>query len=120
MAKSDIEDAFRLLCIDPKDYHLLLFSHKGEFYYDRSLAMGASSACNLFVRFSSAIQWILNHKLSIAGISHLLDDIFFVGRAHTNQRMSAIYKFMNLCADINIPIKHEKTEGPTSLNYIQY
>ena len=115
MDKSDIEDAFHLLCIDPKDYHLLLFSHKGEFYYDRSLAMGASSACNLFERFSTAIQWILNHKLSIAGISHLLDDFFCVARAHTNQCMSALNKFMNLCADINIPIKHEKTEGATTV-----
>ena len=115
MAKADIEDAFRLLCINPRDYHLLMFSFNGNFYYDRSLAMGASSACNLFERFSSAIQWVMSNKFSIHGISHLLDDFFFVGRENTNHCMSALSRFTDLCTDIGIPIKHEKTQLPTTI-----
>ena len=45
MAKADIEDALRLLCINPDDYHFLVFSVGGKFYYDRSLALGVASAC---------------------------------------------------------------------------
>ena len=115
MAKSDIEDAFRLLCINPRDYNLLMCSFNRDFYYDRSIAMGASSAFNLFERFSSAIQWVMSNKFSIHGISHLLDDFFFVGRENTNHCMSALSRFTDLCTDIGIPIKHEKTQLPTTI-----
>ena len=115
MAKADIEDAFRLLCINPDDYHFLVFSVDGKFYYDRSLAMGVASACKSFECFSTAIQWILNSKCLIPGISHLLDDFFFVGKAGTNQCSHALSTFSKVCSDINIPIKNEKTVLPTTV-----
>jgi len=40
MAKSDIEDAFRLLPIHPDDHHLLGFTWEGKYYYDTCLPMG--------------------------------------------------------------------------------
>lgn len=45
LAKTDIQDAFRIVPIHPEDYHLLGFSWYGKFYYDRCLPMGASSSC---------------------------------------------------------------------------
>ena len=48
MAKTDIEDAFRIIPIHPLDHSLLGFSFEGEFYFDRCLPMGASSSCQIF------------------------------------------------------------------------
>lgn len=39
MAKTDIEDAFRIIPINPSDYHLLVFSWEEQFYFDKCLPM---------------------------------------------------------------------------------
>ena len=83
MAKSDIEDEFRLLPIHPYDHHLLGFTWEGKYYYDTCLSMGCSSSCQLFEKFSTAFHWILKNRLGIVEISHLLDDFFFVGKANS-------------------------------------
>ena len=83
MAKSDIEDEFRLLPIHPYDHHLLGFTWEGKYYYDTCLSMGCSSSCQLFEKFSTALHWILKNRLGIVEISHLLDDFFFVGKANS-------------------------------------
>lgn len=79
MSKADIEDAFRLIPIHASEYPLLGFKWNGQFYYDAALPMGTSESCQLFESFSTSLQWILNTKFGIRGISHLLDDFFFVG-----------------------------------------
>ena len=40
MAKTDIQDAFRIIPINPSDYHLLGFSWNDQFYYDKCLPTG--------------------------------------------------------------------------------
>lgn len=79
MAKTDIEDAFRIIPIHPSDYHLLGFIWEGQFYYDKCLPMGASSSCQIFKSFSKALQWIMLNVFHASGMSHILDDFFFVG-----------------------------------------
>ena len=115
MAKADIEDAFRLICVSPSDYHLLGFFWDDSYFYDRSLAMGCSSACQIFERFSSSLQWILNKQFALHNVSHLLDDFFFVGRANTEQCRVALDTFFRVCADIKVPIKSEKTHFPSTV-----
>lgn len=63
MAKTDIEVAFRIIPICPFDYHLLGFSWQGQFYFDKCLPMGASSSCQIFEKFSVALQWIMQSKI---------------------------------------------------------
>jgi hypothetical protein len=58
----DIEDAFRIIPIHPSDYYLLGFTWNNYFYFDRCLPMGASSSCQIFEKFSCAIQWIMQTK----------------------------------------------------------
>ena len=115
MAKTDIEDAFRNLIIHPEDHHLLGLQWEGKFYYDTCLPMGCSSSCQLFEKFSSSLQWILNHEFGIKGVSHLLDDFFFVGRPNSQQCQLALDTFLWLCADIGVPIKEEKTQLPVKV-----
>ena len=79
MAKTDIEDAFRIIPIHPLDHSLLGFSFEGEFYFDRCLPMGASRSCQIFEHFSMVLQWILQSKYKAGDMSHILDDFFCIG-----------------------------------------
>lgn len=63
MAKTDIKDAFRIIPVNPADYHLLGFSWDNEFYFDKCLPMGASSSsgfltfeCCITVDYADKIQ----------------------------------------------------------------
>ena len=69
LAKTDIAEAFRIIPILPAQYQLFGLSWKGQYYYDKCLAMGCSSSCQTFERLSSALQWIAAHKLDIQSCS---------------------------------------------------
>ena len=114
MSKADIQDAFYLIPIKFSDRHLLGFHWGGKFYYECVLPMGASSSCQLFEKFSSALHWILGEKFKIQGMSHLLDDFFFVGKAQSNECSVALRTFLCLAESIGLPIKSEKTRLPTT------
>ena len=78
LAKTDIKNAFRIIPIHPDDYPLLGIFWKGSFYYDKCMPRGCSSSCKIFETFSTAVEWIARHKLSIPCILHLLDDFLIV------------------------------------------
>lgn len=71
MAKTDIASAFRFIPITMSDHHLLGFSWRDKFYYDRCLPMGCSMSYNLFESFSTAVEWIAQRKLDIPHIIHV-------------------------------------------------
>ena len=56
LAKTDIKNAFRIMPINPQDYHLLGICWNGLYYYDRAMPMGCSSSCKTFATFSTAIE----------------------------------------------------------------
>jgi hypothetical protein len=114
MAKTDIEDAFRIIPISPEDYHLLGFVWQGQFYFDKCLPMGASSSCQIFEKFSVALQWILQTKFGAGGMSHILDDFFFIGPASSPECKNDLTNFLFLCKMIGVPIKMSKTQTPTT------
>ena len=115
VAKADIENAFRILPINPESYHLLGFKWQNLWYYDKSLPMGLSTSCQIFELFSSSIQWLLQHKLGVRFMSHILDDFIFIGPAGSNECRLSLNKFMAVSEQLNIPIKHSKTVLPTTL-----
>ena len=48
LAKTDIKSAFRILPINPQDYHLLGIKWSGQYHYDKCMPMGCSRAyCSL-------------------------------------------------------------------------
>ena len=114
MAKSDIEEAFRIIPIRPIDYPLLGFTWKGRLYYDKCLPMGASSSCNRFEALSTALQWVMENKFATKGIAHLLDDFFFIGAADSDECKVSLNNFLLLASHLNLPIKHSKTVYPTT------
>ena len=77
--------------------------------------MGASSSCQMFESFSSVLQWIINSKFNVKGVSHLLVDCFFVGKADTSECLSSLNTFLSLADSLGIPITAEKTQYPTTM-----
>lgn len=115
MAKTDIENAFRIIPISPSDYNLLGFTWNNLFYYDKCLPMGASSSCNTFEALSTALVWIMQNKYQAGGMSHVLDDFFFIGPANSASCLRDLNNFIKLCDKIGIPLKQEKTVSPTNI-----
>ena len=76
--------------------------------------MGASSSCAIFERFSSALQFISVSHLNIPHIVHILDDFLFMGPKNSHICQTSLVNFLNFCAHIGVPIKHEKTVTATS------
>ena len=77
IAKADLQDAFSIIPVSPLDYRLFGFKFQGLKYFDKSLPMGCSHACQLFELLSQALQWICQHKFCISSMSHILDDLIF-------------------------------------------
>ncbi|XP_056009591.1 uncharacterized protein LOC130046335 isoform X1 [Ostrea edulis] len=114
MAKSDIKDAFRIMPVNPLDYHLLGFVWNSAFYYERCLPMGASSSCQIFEQLSNALQWIMYTKYNASGISHILDDFFFISHAKSSKCKDDLTNFLYLCKKTGIPINMAKTIVPST------
>lgn len=56
----------------------------------------------------------MDFKCKIYGISHLLDDLFFVGKTGTAECLTALNTFLALADNLGISIKSEKTVYPTT------
>ncbi|XP_050390001.1 uncharacterized protein LOC126808959 isoform X3 [Patella vulgata] len=117
MAKTDIQNAYRLLPIHPDDYELLGFSVEveGQHYYfaDMCLPMGLNMSCQTFERFSTALHWVMETKYN-SFISHMIDDFFFIGPPNTSVCADSLQNFMSLTQYLHIPIKASKTVNPTT------
>lgn len=113
LAKTDIESAFRLMPVHPDSYHLLGFQWNHHYYYDKTLAMGLSASCQVFEKFSCAIQWVAQSHLSISHMLHILDDFLIIETSH-GQCKEHLNNFIHLCSEVGIPLAAEKTEGPST------
>lgn len=115
LAKTDLENAYKQVPINPDDFELLGFQINNEFYCDKTLPFGLSYSCNLFEKFSSSLQWILENKFNVQYCVHILDDFLFVGPPNSPECAKALQSFRTLAQDINIPIQEEKTVSPTTV-----
>jgi len=114
MAKCDIESAFRIIPIASADYGLLGFKWEGVYYHDKCLPMGCSVSCNIFESFSSALQWVMQHKFGVYSMTHILDDFIFFGPPSSAICGTDLNNFLSLASKINIPMNHSKTVLPTT------
>ena len=115
MAKTDIEDAFRLIPVHKDDHHLLGFQFNNKFYYDKCLPMGCRMSCNIFERFSSALQRIMQAAFNCKGVTHILDDFIFVGPPQCDTTLNYLNSFLRLAERCHIPIKQSKTVYPSTV-----
>ena len=90
-----------------------------NYFFDKTLPFGLSFACNLFKKFSTALQWMLTEKLGVQHCVHILDDFLFIGPSNSSECYSSLLAFHVLAKDLGLPIKSEKTVYPcTSLTFL--
>ena len=111
MAKTDIQSAFRIIPVNPKDYHLLGFKWNQQYYHDKCLPMGCSSSCAIFEAFSTSLEWIIKQKLPNVSILHILDDFLFISQTES-QCQHALDLSISICNDLGVPLAPDKTVGP--------
>ena len=76
--------------------------------------MGASSSVKIFESVSKSIQWVLNSKLGVEHVSHIIDDFIFIGRGGTSECADSLQKCFDFCKEVGIPVKQKKTVFPTT------
>ena len=117
LAKTDIQNAFRIIPIQSDGYGLLGMHWQDSFYFDRCMPMGCASSCRTFEIFSTAVEWVARYKLKIDHIIHLLDD-FLIIAPDREFCQAQLDLFIDLCSYDGIPIAMEKTFGPlTTLSF---
>ena len=60
------------------------------------LQVGAAVSCQLFERFSGALQLILETHFRVTKVTHLLDDFIFVGPANEVTCLDSLLAFETL------------------------
>lgn len=114
MAKTDVKSAFRIVPIPPADYSLLDMKWENLYYFDRTLPMGLSSSCSIFVAVSSALEWISVHQLRASSVLYILDDFLFIAPTK-DQCNRDLANFVSLCEYLGVPLAPEKTVGPDTV-----
>ena len=114
ISKGDIKNAFRILPVSKFDYRLLGFHWAGGFFFDKCLAMGASSSCKSFEELSTSIQWILKDKFNVPFVSHIIDDFIFLSEKDSNVCKNSLQAFIALADSIGLPLNLNKTVQPTT------
>jgi hypothetical protein len=64
------------------------------------------------VKFSSALQFIMETKYQVAGMSHIF---LLVGPPKSDKCQQDLDNFLTLCSKLGVPIKDEKTVQSTTV-----
>lgn len=114
MSKTDISEAFRIIPIHPTQYCLFGSCWQGQYYFDKCLPMGCSSSCLIFERLSRGLEWAAQTKLAISHIAHVLDDFIILDASYSSCSRQ-LQSFVNMCADVGVPLAREKTFQPSQV-----
>ena len=119
--KTDVKSAFRLVPLSPHCYQWLFLKARDpetdEIWYfaDKNLPFGHSKSCKIFQDFSDALKHITEFRTRRPmSVTNYLDDFLFVSTTvrHCN---FLIKEFLNICAEINVPIAVNKTVWSTEI-----
>ena len=113
LAKLDIESAYCLVPIHPRDRLLLGMEWKGQLYVDGALPFGLRSAPKLFSALANAVLWIMGRH-GVAHAIHYLDDYLVMALPGTDECQSALHTCLRLCEHLGVPIADHKVDGPTT------
>lgn len=111
LAKTDIKSAFRIVPVHPEYYSALGIMWEGEYYFDRCLPMGCATSCKIFTEISNCLVELFYSSPESSKCINVLDDFLFIGSTKQGTKQ-ALRTFLELCAQIGVPIADEKTEGP--------
>ena len=118
LTKVDVQDAFRILPVNPQQWPLLSIKWGGLYYMYVRLPFGSRSSPKIFTELSKAIQWIATTNYKIKNLLYLLDDFLAIDPPNypaINTRVT----LLNLFASLGVPLNQNKTVGPsTCLEYL--
>ena len=118
MSKLDIKAAFRNIPGHPSDWELLGMKWQGLYFFDMVLPFGLYNAPFLFDQFSSALEWIIQNRLQIPKVIHILDALFIAAAPPRTHYATALCNILHLLTKLDIPIAPSKTIPPsTSLEF---
>ena len=83
-------------------------------YMDSVLAMGCSSSCAIFEKFSTAIEWIAVHKLGIRIMVHVINDFLIIAESEASC-VDCLRRFQKFCGKGGIPLSPKKTVGSATM-----
>ena len=107
-AKSDIKDAYRIIPVHPPEHSKLGICFQGKYYYDKCLAMGCSSACQIFEKFATAVHHIYEYYNPEANYLHMLDDSFLMQNGTRACKLD-LEHYTELCDDLGVPWEPSST-----------
>ena len=107
MAKADIKSAYRLIPVHPSQFHLLGFSWRENYYFDKFLPMGMAESCAIFEKFSDGLVYIMG-KFGVHNIVKVLDDFLILETSEIDCNTS-LKKFKMIMGLLGIPLVEEKT-----------
>lgn len=114
IAKCDIKSAFRLIRVYPGDFELLGLCFKGKYYFDKCLPFGCAISCKIFEMFATFLEWLVREQTNLQTVHHYLDDFIFIGNPNTDQCLSLMGTFQELCREMGVPLNNDKTVQPTT------
>lgn len=109
--KADIKSAFNLCPVAPADFDLLGIKSEDGYWVQKMLPQGSASACFIFEKFASFLDWLIKKKSGTNNITHLLDDFFMAGSTFIHCR-DIFELFQSECFNLGIPLCPEKLIGP--------
>ena len=118
MAKMDVKAAYRCIPVRPADWPLLGMQWDNRFYFHRTLPFGLRSACHLWERYATALEWIIRHEYGVEHITHYVDDTF-IANATKAGCAADMTRGKAAGLELGVPDAADKTEGPTTaLTYL--
>ena len=95
-SKLEIKSTFRYVPVHSSDWELLGMKWEGLHFFDMVLHFGLRSSPFLFDKFSSAVELIIQNKLKIPKVTHILDDFFFATSPPWSNCMTALCQILHL------------------------
>ena len=88
------------------------FEWNGQFCFVECLPMECSSLCKIFERFSTAVQWMAQHKQGGQHMTHMNKKHTFISTQRNSQPVlkQNKTKILDMYPGINVPISPEKTK----------
>lgn len=118
LAKLDLESAYRLVPIHPRDRSLLAVKWEGGVYMDGSLPFGLRSAPKIFSAVADALLWIMFKRGVECGV-HYLDDFLVAGPPGSPRCASSLGAALETCEILGVPVAAHKTVLPaTTLTFL--
>lgn len=113
LVKMDLQDAYRVVSVQPQDKYLLGISWDGSTYVDRALPFGLRSAPKLYTALADAMAWALFVR-GIRFLLHYLDDFLFISPPNSQQALGLRNLAESVFVDLGVPVALQKTEGPSA------